>query len=68
MYQSWTTLEKLRIGLFPVVSINKDATVTRIPALQGTQEGEESLPSEAIRLQPLPTGSPEELRILAPES
>ena len=58
IHQSWTTLEKLRTGIFPIISINKDATVIRIPALQGTQEGEESLPSEAIRLQPLPTGSP----------
>ena len=54
MYQSWTTLEKLRIGLFPVVSINKDATVTRIPALQGTQEGEEDLRDQ----QPLAAATP----------
>ena len=53
----------LRTGIFPVISINKDGTVIRIPAPQGTQEGEESLPSEAIRLQPLPTGSPEELGV-----
>ena len=61
IHQSRTALEKLRTGIFPVILINKDATVVRIPALQGTQEGEESLPSEAVRLQPLPTGSPEEL-------
>ena len=35
-----------------------------IPALQGTQEGEEYLSYVAtIKLQSLPTGNPEELRI-----
>ena len=63
IHQSWMTLDMLRTGIFPVISINKDGTVIRIPAPQGTQEGEESLPSEAIRLQPLPTGSPEELGV-----
>ena len=53
----------LRTGIFPVISIKKDGTVIWIPAPQGTQEGEEFLPSEAIRLQPLPTGSPEELGV-----
>ena len=63
IHQSWMTLQMLRTGIFPVISIKKDGTVIWIPAPQGTQEGEESLPSEAIRLQPLPTGSPEELGV-----
>ena len=48
----------VRIGILLAISINKDVTVTGFPALQGTQEGEKHLQSAAIRLQPLPTVSP----------
>ena len=35
IHQSWMTLEMLRTGIFPVISINKDGTVIRIPGHSG---------------------------------
>ena len=58
--------EGLRCGVFTAILVNKDVAVfsdSSPPAPKGTQEGEEHRDLAAIRLQPPPTLSPEELGI-----
>ena len=57
-----------RNGVLPAVSVNKPVTVTRTAATEdgelvspeGAREGKNACPLTAVKLQPLPTLSPEE--------
>ena len=58
----------VRNGMFPVLSVNKDVTVIgscshhsgEPVSPEETQDGKNTCPLAAIRMQPLPTLSPEE--------